>query len=69
MPELYNIRLKTNQLILLRAYSGSSVIHTKTKASKHTLIIFLFLKNYLIKYKKHIRNNFTQKFILSYSQL
>ena len=38
MPELCNICLKTNQLILLRAYSGNSVINMKTKVSKHTLI-------------------------------
>ena len=37
MPELCNICLKTNQLILLRAYSGNSVINMKTKVSKHTL--------------------------------
>ena len=37
MPKLCNICLKTNQLILLRAYSGNSVVNMKTKVSKHTL--------------------------------
>ena len=36
-PELCNIFLKTNQLILLRAYSGNSVINMKTNVSKCTL--------------------------------
>ena len=43
MPELCNICLKTNQLILLRAYSGNSVVNMKTKISKHTRGKFMSL--------------------------